>query len=350
VTGIARALVVLVLLPLAAIPAAGQWPRYPVSGIPRAPDGKPDLDGPVPRLADGKPDLSGMWSLFMSTAYTLNIVADERAEHTLPWAAAYYKQQMQDLGKNDPNTIGCLPMGPRRLTGGGLTKIIHTPSLMVMLSEDLTYRQIFLDGRPLPRDPQPSFMGYSVGHWDGDTLVVESAGFNDRTWLDMGGHPHTEALHTTERFRRTAFGRMDLTVRLDDPKAYAAPWTVRVNVTLAPGTEFIEYVCGESEKSEHLVGRSEQEKKVVVARETLEKYVGTYEATPRGSVYRVTLSGGELFLDIDGKGHIPFVLLSENSFSPRLGGTFVFYTNDRGEVTHLVAEGADAVITAVRKN
>lgn len=217
----------------------------------------------MPRLPDGKPDLSGMWSLSTSTGYTMNIVADQKAEHTLPWAAAYYKRQMEDVGKNDPHTIGCLPMGPRRLTGGGLTRIIHTPSLMVMLSEDLTYRQVFLDGRLLPKDPQPAFVGYSVGHGDGDTLVVESAGFNERTWLDMGGHPHSEALHTTERFRRTAFGRMDLTVTLEDPKAYAAPWTVRVNVSLAPGTEFIEYVCAESEKSTHLVGRTEQEKKIV---------------------------------------------------------------------------------------
>ena len=220
----------LAMIPLVlTVPLMAQWPNRPTPGLPRTPDGKPDL--------------SGMWSLSTDMGYTMNIVADQKPEHALAWAADYYKRQMKDLGKNDPYTIGCLPMGPRRLTGGGLTKIIHTPSLMVMLSEDLTYRQIFLDGRPLPKYPQPAFMGYSVGHWDGDTLVVESTGFHERTWLDMGGHPHSEDLRTTERFRRTAFGRMELTVTLEDAKAYAAPWTVKVKVSLAPGTEFIEYVC-----------------------------------------------------------------------------------------------------------
>jgi len=294
-----------------------------------------------------------MWSLFMGTGYNLNITADQKADHGLPWAAAYYRQQMEDIGKNDPSMIGCLPPGPRRITGGGLTKIIHAPSLMVMLSEDLTYRQIFLDGRPLPLDPQPSFMGYSVGHWDGDTLVVESSGFNDRTWLDMGGHPHTEALRVTERFHRTAFGRMDLAVTLNDPMAYAAPWTVKVNVGMSPDTEFIEYVCAESEKSAHLVGRSAEEKQVKVAPEILAKYAGTYESLPekasRRTVYRITFLGGDLFIDIDGKGNIPFIPMSQNTFSPRLGGTFVFYTDEEGAVTHFVSHGADAVVTAVRK-
>jgi hypothetical protein len=330
-------------------PLAAQWPPYPLRGIPLKADGKPDLDGPAPRLPDGKPDLSGMWSLSTGMGYTMNIIANQKPEHALAWAADYYKRQMKDLGKNDPYTIGCLPMGPRRLTGGGLTKIIHTASLIVMLSEDLTYRQIFLDGRRLPKDPQPAFMGYSVGHWEGDTLVVESTGFHERTWLDMGGHPHSEDLRTTERFRRTTFGRMDLTVTLEDLKAYTAPWTVTVNVSLAPGTEFIEYVCAESPKDTHLVGRTGQEKSSVVPPTVLEQYVGIYEAVPKGSVYEVTLTGDELFLDVDGKGHIPFIPLSDDTFSPRLGGTFAFQKNEKGEVTGFVSHGADVVVTAVRK-
>jgi hypothetical protein len=143
---------------------------------------------------------------------------------------------------------------------------------------------------------------------------------------------------------------MDLTVTVEDSQAYAVPWTVEVNVSLAPGTEFIEYVCAESEKSTHLVGRTEQEKKTVVPPALLAKYAGTYEAVSQGIVYRISLSGGELFLDIDGKGHIPFVPLTENSFSARLGGTYAFRTNDRGEVTGFVSYGADAIVTAVRKN
>jgi hypothetical protein len=331
------------------LPLCAQWAPFPVKGVPRNADGKPDFDAPVPKLSDGKPDLSGMWSLFTSTGYSLNITADQKPGFALPWAAAYYKQQMEDVGKNDPNTIGCLPMGPRRLTGGGMTKIIHTPNLVVMLSEDLTYRQIFLDGRPLPEDPQPTFVGYSVGHWEGDILVVETIGFNERTWIDMGGHPHTDALKMTERFHRTAFGRMELSVTLDDPKAYVAPWTVKVNVAMQPDAEFIEYVCNETPKSTHLVGRNAQEAGTKVAPNILAKYVGTYEATERKRTYKITQSGGDLLLDIDGKGSIPFIPLSETTFSPRLGGVFVFYFDAKGNVTHFVSNGADEVVTAVRK-
>jgi hypothetical protein len=346
---------VAILLFELATPLAAQWANYPIPGIPRKADGTPDLAAPAPRTADGKPDLSGMWSLGMSTGYVLNILVDQKPDQIQPWAAAFYKQQMEDVGKNDPATIGCLPLGPRRMTGGGLAKIIQSPYLIVILSEDLTYRQIFLDGRPLPKDPQPSFVGYSVGHWEGDTLVVESSGFNERTWLDMGGHPHTEALRTIERYHRTAFGHMDLTVTLDDPRAYNAPWTVKVNVNMEPDTEFIEYVCTETPRDTHVVGRTPEEQKANVSREILAKYVGAYEAPSRRDpavlepLFKITMSGDDLLISINGKGNIPFIPLSETTFSPRLFGTFVFFTDDRGMVTHLVAHGADGDITATRK-
>jgi hypothetical protein len=139
-----------------------------------------------------------------------------------------YKQRMEDLGKDDPSTFRCLPSGPRQLYApSSWVRIVQTPAMIVML-EDLIYRQIFMDGRELPKDPNPSFMGYSVGRWDGDTLVVDSAGFNDRTWLDFGGHPHSESLRVTERFHRRDFGHTDLAVTLEDPKAYKRPWTLPV--------------------------------------------------------------------------------------------------------------------------
>src|SRR5579862_1950772 len=141
----------------------------------------------------------------VGTGYSANITTDLAPKEILPWAEALSRQRLDDLGKDDPETIGCLPGGPRHITGGGIRRIIQTPSIIAVVYEDLSYRQIFMDGRRLPEDPNPSWMGYSVGHWDGDTLVVESSGFNDRSWLDFAGHPHTESLRITEHFRRRDF-------------------------------------------------------------------------------------------------------------------------------------------------
>ena len=155
--------------------------------------------------------------LFRTPSLVGDIATDLKPGEVQPWAAALFAQRMSEFGKDDPSTIGCLPLGPRHVTGGGLRKIVQTPALILILHEDLAYRQVFMDGRPLPTDPNPSFMGYSVGRWEGDTLVVESSGFNDRTWLDFGGHPHTEALRTTERYRRTSVGRIEREVTLRIP-------------------------------------------------------------------------------------------------------------------------------------
>ena len=159
-------------------------------------------------------------------------------------------ERIENIGK-DSMLARCLPLGPQYTTdadstGGGMMKISQTPSLIIILNPDLTYRQIYMDGRPLESSPNPSWMGYSVGHWDGDTLVVESFGFNDRTWLDTSGHPHTEALRMTERYRRRDFGHLDLEVTLQDPAVYSRPWTVAVQAELAADTELLEYVCNEN--------------------------------------------------------------------------------------------------------
>ena len=164
---------------------------------------------------------------------------------------------MEDLRLEDPNSF-CLPIGIVRMHTMPLYKrIIQVPGMVVILYEAVhSYRQIFTDGRDLPKDPNPQWFGYSVGHWEGDTLVVLSAGFNDNAWLDNFGHPGTESLRVTERFRRKDFGHLDVQVTIDDPKAYTKPWDVTLPLVLQPDTEMIEYMCTENERDlKHLVGK-----------------------------------------------------------------------------------------------
>src|SRR5580658_2866123 len=168
-----------------ATPLAAQWLHHPTPGIPRTSDGKPSLAAAAPRTADGKPDLTGLWGLPIDSAVgniAARNVGDLKPADIEPWAAALVKQRSENLGKDNPR-YKCLPEGPGYSTDGGMKRIIQTPAMIVILNEDLTYRQIFMDGRALETDPNPSWMGYSIGHWDKDTLVVESAGFNDKTWI-----------------------------------------------------------------------------------------------------------------------------------------------------------------------
>jgi hypothetical protein len=318
-------LIVLMTFALSA-PAGAQWLNQPTSGIPRTPDGKPNLSAPAPRTPDGKPDLSGLW-LRISPKYHRNIVADLKPEDIQPWARALVEQRMEDLGRDYMN-VKCVPLGPgyataADITGAEMVKIVQTPTLIIMLNPDLTYRQIFLDGRSLEAEPNPSWMGYSVGRWDGDTLVVESNGFNDRTWLDHDGHPHTERLRTTERYRRRNFGNLDLEVTFSDQAVYARPWTVAVRAELAADTEMIEFVCNENERAlEHWVGKASDDRKneVPVAPEILAKYVGTYveqapmwRSVPR--VVEITFSGDRLFAEMDGRGKVPLYATSATTFA-----------------------------------
>jgi hypothetical protein len=337
---------------------AAQWLNHPTPAIPRTADGKPNLAALAPRMPGGKPDLSRLWITGVGVGYAANLTADLDPGDVRPWAEAISRQRLSEFGKDDPETVGCIPGGPRHIAGAGLRRIIQTTSLIVVLYEDLSYRQVFLDGRELPQDPNPSWMGYSVGRWDGDALVVESAGFNDRTWLDFAGHPHTEALRITERFRRPAFGRMELQITLEDPNAHAKPVTVQANGVLAPDTELLEEVCNENEKDRvHLVGRTAQEKNVRVPPETLAKYPGTYVVRSptvfdvRGgeNAFVITLAGGELFVDLQGKGRVPMIPLSQTTFSPRLLGTYEFVLDDTGAVTHMLIHSAEEVLQAGRR-
>ena len=237
--------------------ASAQWLNYPSPGIPRTKDGKPDLSAPAPKTADGKPDISGLWE--PPGAYIGNIAKDLKPGDVSfqPWAAELFQHRRDTLSKEDP-TGWCVPGGvPRSDVVPYPFKILTLPGMTLILYEAVqSYRQIFTDGRPLPKDPNPAWMGYSIGRWDGDTFVVESSGFNADAWLDNNGHPGTEALRVTERFRRKDFGNMDVEVTINDPKAYTKPWTVTLPFHLLPDTELLEYICSENNKDlDHLVGK-----------------------------------------------------------------------------------------------
>jgi hypothetical protein len=236
-------------------PASAQWLKIPLPGTPRTPDGKPNLTAPAPRTTDGKPDLSGIWHA--DGRYLENIAGDGVEVPMNPWAAAVYKQRLETMGRDKPQ-LHCLPHGvPDAMLVPTIPfKIVQTPrELMVLYEEFNQYRQIFTDGRSLPEDPNPAWFGYSIGKWEGDTFVVDTAGFKEGTWLDNGGHPHTDALHITERFRRPNFGTLELDVAIDDPKAYPKPWkSATIHFKLLPDTELIEHLCENEKDAQHLLG------------------------------------------------------------------------------------------------
>src|SRR6266853_5338758 len=245
-----------VVLLSAVVPLSAQWLHYPTPGIPRTPDGKPNLSAPAPKTPDGKPDLSGIWA-GTDDKYFRDLTVGGPPAPMLPWAEALFKARKENLEKGHPSER-CIGHGVTDYdTLGAPRRIIQTPGMIAMLFEAYNhYRQIFLDGRPLPKTTQPSYMGYSVGKWEGDTLVVETTGLNDVGWLDMNGHPQTESTHVTERFRRRNFGHIDLQITIDDPKAYSKPWTVAVaGLNFLPDEELVESICENEKDFSHMVGK-----------------------------------------------------------------------------------------------
>jgi hypothetical protein len=261
---------IVVALMAAGVPAEAQWLKHPTPGVPRTADGKPNLSAPAPRTRDGKPDLGGIWQLeprpcgpegcgdYAPAAEFVDFGAKLQGGLPYqPWAAALVKERTAQLGKDDPVGL-CRPGGALRfLTFPPFRKFIQLPGLFLILSErDVTYRQIFTDGRQLPDDPSPTWNGYSVGDWEGDTLVVRTNGLRDGTWLDRNGSPMTDAARVTERFRRVNYGRLEVAVTVDDPKAYTRPWTVTLNQRIVLDTELLDYHCLDNEKdARHLVGQ-----------------------------------------------------------------------------------------------
>jgi hypothetical protein len=247
------------LLPLLlCVASSAQWLHVPDKNTPRAKDGKPDLAAPAPRRPDGKPDLSGIWGT-ENSKYLANIATDFKPGDfpILPWAEALTKERLTGIHAGEESNANCLPQGvPRIAATPNPFKIVQEPELVVILYEAFgQFRQVYLDGRALPKDPNPTWLGYSEGRWEGDTLVVETAGFNGKTWLDQAGHPTSDALHVFEHYHRRDFGHMDIQITIDDPKAYTKPWSVTEPMQLLPDTDLIEFVCNENEKDLKHLGK-----------------------------------------------------------------------------------------------
>jgi hypothetical protein len=270
-----------VLLATGAISA--QWLNYPTPGLPRTKDGKPNLTAPMPPTRDGRPDLSGVWHvqpnsraemkrLFGDNAdavevpgmeidtvskYGINVLIDFKAGEE-----PIRKDVAADINRRNQSSSGldtlsrCLPASvPLATLLSEVTKIVQTPGLTLVMHElDNATRQIYTDGRPLPVDSNPSWLGYSIGRWDRDTLVVETVGFNGKASLDIMGHPRSEAMRITERYRRRDVGHLDVEITFDDPVVYTKPFTIKVTHLLQADTDILEYFCNENEKDQiHLI-------------------------------------------------------------------------------------------------
>jgi hypothetical protein len=256
---------------ISASPTA-QWPSFVRPQTPRTSEGKPDLEGPPPRLANGKVDFSGTWEsrqppsgrLGGPMVPNLNPAGDpplasfanigqnfKEGLPFTPWAADLRKQRMATNSRENPDA-NCLPLGFMQLqTHSQPRKVVQNVNdLVIMYEANSGLRNIFTDGRPLPaNDPQPWWYGYSVGKYEGDSLVVETVGLRDDGWLDVQGAPFTSGAKITERFRRPKFGRMEIDVTVDDPKSYTKPWTVRINWRLGADEDPIEFICQENNLS-----------------------------------------------------------------------------------------------------
>jgi len=270
--------------PLASPPLAAQWLKYPTAGVPRKSDGKVNMVAPAPRMADGKPDFSGIWTTaepntprsgLSSPKQTSGPRAaqnpndeqspsDATASRQManigidlpgglpyqPWLVPIVKERTDNLAKDDPH-IKCLPDNFLRAYGlPHLLKFVHTPSLLVVLNEmNAGYRQVFTDARPLPQDPTPSWQGYSSAKWSGDTLVIDTNGLRDDTWIDWVGSVVTQAAKVREQIRRPDFGHLEIQVTVDDPRAYTKPWTVTLKERIVVDVELIDEICAENEQS-----------------------------------------------------------------------------------------------------
>ena len=246
------------ILALVSVPVLAQWVNVPPAAVPRTADGKPNLSAPAPRLPDGRPDLSGIWQ--PSGRYVSDIAVDLKPGEVpfQPWAKALFEERKDGSHSREDPPASCLPQSVPRINAAPAPwKVVQTPGVVIVVYEAFNlWRQIFLDGRQVAADATPSWMGYSAGKWEGDTLVVDTKGFNGRAWLDQLGKPSTEALRVIERFRRKDFGHMDIQITIDDPKAYTRPWTVTQEVTLLTDTELMEFICNENNLDlEHLPGK-----------------------------------------------------------------------------------------------
>jgi hypothetical protein len=267
-----RVLAVVILgVSLVSTVLAGQWVKYPTAGTPRRADGSVNMTAPTPRMADGKPDFSGIWMTGDSNRRTSGApVEDKPGDATAisssrqmanigvdlpgglpyqPWLIPIVKERTANNAIDDPH-IRCLPDNFLRAYGlPHLLKFVHSPGLLVVLNEmNAGYRQVFADGRPLPKDPAPSWQGYSSASWSGDTLVVDTIGLRDDTWIDWNGSVLTEAARVREQIRRPDFGHLEIQVTVDDSKAYTKPWSVTLKERIVVDADLIDEICLENEQ------------------------------------------------------------------------------------------------------
>ena len=278
---VALAGLILVALPVSDRLAA-QWVNNPTPGVPRKADGKVDMTAPPPRMANGKPDLSGIWMTAepnrgngRGTQPPANVPDEPGNQQNItasrqmrdigvdigglpyqPWVIPIVKERTANEAIDDPH-IRCLPDNFLRAYGlPHLLKFVHSPQLLLVLNEmNAGYRQVFIDGRPLPKDPNPAWQGYSSAQWSGDTLVIDTVGLRDDTWIDWNGSVLTEAAKVREEIRRPDFGHLEIRVTVDDPKAYTKPWTVTLKQRIVVDTELIDEICLENEKFETFVDK-----------------------------------------------------------------------------------------------
>jgi hypothetical protein len=334
--GMTRLLATIFLLTSTA-PATAQWLDLATPGIPRTADGKPNLTAPAPRTADGRPELTGLWR----GAGTSGDLRD--LSKIQPWARELMAAREKSYYKDGPQ-FQCLPSGPANIAGG-MRRIVQSPTVIAVLNGDLTYRQIFTDGRKLETDPLPIWMGYSVGHWDHDTLIVESNGYNAKTWLHGEGLGHTEKLRITERYRRVDFGHIQLDVTYDDPATFEQPLHVAVKLEYAADDEILESVCNEATEggTKHWVGDKTSDNSVNavnVDSKLLAQYVGTYKGywLDNMTTVEVALEDGALSVRRNNGKKSPLIAQSDTTFvcpSCQWGQPYVFTREGDGMATQV---------------
>ena len=331
-----------VLLPAT---AWAQWFNYPAPGTPRLPDGKPNLSAPAPRTPDGKPDLSGVWR-GAGPIYRFNIAQDLGPGDVQPWAEELFIKRVRDARKDSP-LAKCMPVSVPFHNFFNLMRVVQSPNLTVLLYEspNSPHRTVFTDGRDLPKDPNPTLLGYSVGRWDGDTFVVTTAGFSDLGWLDSAGHPQTESLRITERLRRRDFGHMDFEITIDDPKAFTKPFTIKAERLLAADTDLLEDYC-ENERDRRMMSGDTG---VRLRPETAARYAGVYEVAP-GREFTVTAQDDLIIVRGLGEPKLPLLVQSQTTFMSTATPTgFEFVSDAQGRVTHVLLKDGGDVRKAARK-
>ena len=329
-----KAICVVCLVCLAA-PAGAQWLDRKTPGLPRKADGKVNLSAPAPRTADGRPDFTGVWAPAGGQGELAGLETLRVDEADMkPWARDEQRKREEDFFKSRP-AFQCRPSGPEAESFEKPRRILQTPAMLAVLMPDMTYRQIHLDGRTLEKNPFPIWQGYSVGRWEGDTLVVESNGFHDRTWLNNVGLPHTEKLRVTERYRRPDLGRLNIDVTFDDPDAYNKPLHFALAMRLQVDTEMLEEVC--EDKTEFWTGSISDLRKsaVPVPEDILKSYVGFYSGYWRANLRNVTvtLEGGRLRVTaLLLPGTVELIPESDSLFTTTEGVTYKFVKDDKGAV------------------